>query len=153
MSFGDFSIKRLNSTDDRPQSFKCSDSDLNEFFFVDSVKWDEQLLAVTYLVYIENNPVAYFSVSNDAIKKENLSNSRFKRLTRSVPHSKRYHTMPAVKIGRLATGEQWAGNGVGTFKKHGLQKKIKQGADLLLLMLIITTKPLIFTIRMDSPFY
>jgi len=23
--------------------------------------------------------------------------------------------MPAVKIGRLATGEQWAGNGVGTF--------------------------------------
>jgi len=70
MNFSNFNIKRLNSSDDRPQSFKCSDSDLNEFFFIDSVKWGEQLLAVTYLVYIENNPVAYFSVSNDAIKKK-----------------------------------------------------------------------------------
>jgi len=115
MNFSDFNIKRLNSNNDRPLSFKCSDSDLNEFFFIDSIKWDEQLLAVTYLVYIENKPVSYFSISNDAIKKENLTNSKFKKLTRSVPYSKRYNTMPAVKIGRLATGEQWTGNGIGTF--------------------------------------
>lgn len=107
-------FERLDPKHERPSQFECSDKDLNEFFFEDSIKWGEQLLSVTYLFYYENVPVCYFSVSNDALRKEELSNSRFKFLTRLIPHTKRFKTMPAVKIGRLATHKDWEGKGIGS---------------------------------------
>lgn len=108
---------RLESSDPRPQAFKCSDDDLNDFFFNDSIKWSNELLCVTYLFFVEDVPVAYFSVSNDSVRNDDFeSKSRYRKLIEKLPWVKRKRTksMPAVKIGRLATDESFSGNGIGT---------------------------------------
>ena len=108
-------LQRLSFDDERPE-FDCGDSDLNEFFSSDSIESDKQLLSVTYLAKDEaDNGIAFLSLSNDSIKKELLpSKNAFKRLVRSLSRSKRYSSMPAVKIGRLGTRSDLQGNGIGT---------------------------------------
>lgn len=106
-------LLRLGEDDDRPP-FDCGDDDLNEFFHTDSKAYSKELLAVTYVGYVGDNPVAYFSVLNDAIMKEDVDvpTSAFKRLQRFVPRAKRFRNMPAVKIGRLAVCSSEAGKGI-----------------------------------------
>lgn len=107
------SIARLDPDDPRP-TFDCGDSDLNEFFHVDSITAGRELLAVTYVFKINGDAVAFISVSNDAIKKEDLTRSRHKRIMQLIPREKRYSSMPAVKIGRFATCANMQSKGVGT---------------------------------------
>lgn len=109
----DFKVRRLSTNDTRPH-FDCADADLNEFFQKDSIESCRQLLAVTYAVEQNNELVAYFSISNDAIKKELFPISAFKRATNFIPHCKRYSSLPAVKIGRLATSKCKQSNGIGS---------------------------------------
>jgi GNAT superfamily N-acetyltransferase len=107
-------LKRLEPDDTRPQ-FSCGDDDLNEFFHLDSVQGGKELLSVTYsLIDNTENTVAYFSLSNDSIKKEDCPKSAFRRLVDALPHTKRYKSMPAVKIGRLGIAENLQGSGYGT---------------------------------------
>jgi hypothetical protein len=94
-------LRRLDPDDPRPR-FSCGDPELDEFYAVDSVVGSRELLSVTYAFQDGHGDVAaFFCVSNDAIKKELLPRSSFRRLVRVVPHDKRYSSMPAVKIGRL----------------------------------------------------
>ncbi len=109
----DFQIRRLNPNDLRPK-FDCADEDLNEFFVKDSIEICKQLLAVTYAVEQNSQLVAFFSISNDSIKKETVGRSAFKRVTNLVPHCKRYSSLPAVKIGRLATASSEQSKGIGS---------------------------------------
>ncbi len=101
-----FTLKRLEPDDPRPD-FDCGDSDLNEFFAVDSISSGKELLSVTYVAEGDDGKaIAFFSVSNDSIKREDVesvSKSRWKKLLKLLPRRKRYNSMPAVKIGRLAT--------------------------------------------------
>jgi hypothetical protein len=98
----DWVIRRLSAEDERP-SFDCGEEDLNEFFAVDSIRSGRELLSVTYVVVDKNDVVAFFSLSNDSIRKDSLEKSIWKKLTAFIPFQKRYSTLPAVKIGRLAT--------------------------------------------------
>ncbi len=109
----DFAVRRLGINDPR-LSFDCADADLNEFFLKDSIESCRQLLAVTYAVEQNGELVAFFSVSNDAIKKEAFPRSAFKRATSFIPHCKRYSSIPAVKIGRLAITKNKQSNGIGS---------------------------------------
>jgi GNAT superfamily N-acetyltransferase len=109
----EYVIRRLALDEKRPP-FDCSDSDLNEFFAIDSIVSGSLLLAVTYVVEVEKVVVAFFSLSNDAVKKDELSRSRFERITKFIPRKKRYSTLPAVKIGRLATDVALQSSGVGS---------------------------------------
>ena len=96
-------LKRLEPDDPRP-AFTCDDEDLDEFYQKDSIEGCKQLLSVTYAFIDDKNNnkvVAFFSVSNDSIKKELLPRSTFERIVKIVPFEKRYSSMPAVKIGRL----------------------------------------------------
>lgn len=107
-------LRRLDPDDPRPR-FSCGDPELDEFYAVDSVVGGRELLSVTYLFLDEpGEPAAFFCVSNDAIKKQLLPRSSFKRLVRVVPHEKRYSSMPAVKIGRLGVSRSRRGAGIGT---------------------------------------
>ncbi|MEW8351969.1 MAG: GNAT family N-acetyltransferase [Candidatus Thiodiazotropha taylori] len=107
-------IVRLNPEDTRP-AFDCNDEDLNDFFLTDSCTSGSELLSVTYLAVNEKEEaLAFFSVSNDSIQRENISGSRFKRVTKIIPREKRYSSMPAVKIGRLGTNASIQRKGVGT---------------------------------------
>ncbi len=71
-------------------------------------------MAVTY-VWIENSKVAgFFSVSNDSISRK-VDGTAYNRASRNVPNTKRFKTLPAVKIGRLAVHKDWQGKGLGSF--------------------------------------
>lgn len=106
-------FRRLSIDDERPE-FDCGDTDLNDFFLNDSRKGCAQLVSVTYSVEKGDKIVAFFCVSNDAIRSEDTSKSRFKKIKSGLPREKRYHSMPSVKIGRLATALEMQGNGIGT---------------------------------------
>ncbi|MBQ8467789.1 MAG: GNAT family N-acetyltransferase, partial [Prevotella sp.] len=84
--------------------FKSKDGDLNEFLMQEAKDYQEQLLAVTYLL---QNPktgdiVAYFSLLNDTIKFEEDDKKTRNRINRKIPYVKQRNHYPAVKIGRLA---------------------------------------------------
>lgn len=102
-------FRRLGVDDNRPD-FDCGDVDLNEFFFKDSKEGTLKLISVTYAVEKEGDLVGFFCVSNDAIRRTDTSNSKFKRIRGEI----KYSSMPAVKIGRLATALNYQGSGLGT---------------------------------------
>ena len=106
-------LKRLNPEDLRPP-FDCDDNDLNEFFTKDSIVSGKELLSVTYILEQNNKTIAFFSVSNDSIKKENIPSSKFKKLVKAIPHDKHYSSLPAVKVGRFATCKSLLRQGIGT---------------------------------------
>ncbi len=107
-------LQRLDPSDPRP-AFECGDADLDEFYRVDSIEGGKELVCVTYVLLDDTDSVvAFFSVSNDAIKKEDVPTSAFKRITKLLPFNKRYSSMPAVKIGRLGTASTMQGSGYGT---------------------------------------
>lgn len=104
----DFKVKRLDEKSRPP--FDCGDDDLNDFFNTDSIKNDAELLSVTYAVEYENELVVFFSISNDSIRKQKLP----KDVIECIPKSKRYSSLPSVKIGRLATSKTRQSNGIGS---------------------------------------
>lgn len=108
-----FIFRRLDADHERP-AFDCGDNDLNEFFHSDSIKGSKELISVTYSVERNNEMVAFFCVSNDSIRSEDTSKSRFKKIRAPIDASKRYSSMPAVKIGRLAAASTVRRNGIGT---------------------------------------
>ena len=95
--------------------FKCKDDDLNGFLFEDARKYLTDLMAVTYLWEDLSNAktVAYFSLLNDKITFDPEQRSIWNRLSRRVANPKRRKDYPAVKIGRLAVSEEYAGQGIG----------------------------------------
>ncbi len=128
-------LKRLNPDDPR-SPFDCSDEDLNEFFAKDSIVSGHELLSVTYTVEIDDKAVAFFSVSNDSIKKENLPKTSFKKIVKLIPHEKRYSSLPAVKVGRFATCNALQRQGLGTtlldFIKMWFTKGNKTGCRFII---------------------
>ena len=110
----DLSLSILTKTTVIPE-FKSKDGDLNEFLMQEAKDYQEQLLAVTYLL---QNPktgdiVAYFSLLNDTIKFEEDNKKTRNRINRKIPYVKQRNHYPAVKIGRLAVSENYAHQGIG----------------------------------------
>jgi GNAT superfamily N-acetyltransferase len=103
---------RLGADDGRDVAFDCGDGDLNQFFFNDSREACVELVSVTYAWIEDGTTVAFFSVSNDAISRM-ADRPAFNRIARRMPREKRYPTLPAVKIGRLAVDKHFQSNGLG----------------------------------------
>ena len=95
--------------------FKCKDEDLNGFLFDDARKYLADLMAVTYLWedLANGKTVAYFSLLNDKITFDPEQRTVWNRLSRRVANPKRRKDYPAVKIGRLAVSEEYAGQSIG----------------------------------------
>lgn len=117
-------------------SFDCGSDDLNEFYHQDSITWGNQLISVTYAIRLDDKVVAFYSLSNDSIRSELVSGSAIKRILKLVPREKRLRSMPAVKIGRLATSSEVQSNGIGThilnFIKISLTDKNKTGCRFII---------------------
>ena len=106
-------FKRLTIEEERSE-FDCGEKDLNEFFAIDSKLGTKELVSVTYAIIEKDlGLVGFFCVSNDAIRKEDTTASKFKKIRSKIPSGKRYMSMPAVKIGRLATSEKYHNKGIG----------------------------------------
>ena len=94
----EITFRRLGVDEDRAD-FDCGDADLNEFFANDSKEGCRQLVSVTYAVEMDSELVAFFCVSNDAIRSKDTSKSRFKKNT--------FWHSTSQEISKYACGENW----------------------------------------------
>lgn len=114
MSTPDRHIARLNPDEPRPD-FDCGDSDLNDYFLIDSVKACTDLVAVTYILLEGDKVIAFYCVSNDAIRSDLSSVTAFKKLQKLIIYpEKRYSSLPAVKIGRFGVSKDYARQNIGS---------------------------------------
>lgn len=129
-------LRRLDAADSRPD-FSCGDQDIDEFFHRDSIDGCRELLCVTYGFFdTADEIIGFFSLSNDAIKKEEVPRSALKRMLSQIPHTKRYSSMPAAKIGRIGISKNHKRSGFGTqildYLKASFTTKNKTGCRFLL---------------------
>jgi GNAT superfamily N-acetyltransferase len=96
------------------KSFESEDKDLNDFLLNDARGYLKSLLAVTYLLKVGDETVAYFSLSNDSLIKNDDERPVWNKINRFIPNNKRRRSYPAVKIGRLAVTKAYAGKGLGS---------------------------------------
>lgn len=97
------------------RSFNCGDADLNDFLMNDAKLFSEKRIANTYIVENEGEIIAYFSLLNDKVSRNDASNSSWKRLKKMFPHSKQFSSYPSVKVGRFAVDIKYEGQGLGRY--------------------------------------
>lgn len=140
MNLKDFKFYKLElDSDIKP--FKCSDEDLNGFLADDAKNYLRERLAATYIIedVSRNQTVAYFSLLNDSISfnAETMEKSTWNRINRRIPNRKRRGHYPALKIGRLAVAQDYAGHGLGRdiieFVKYLVVKDKRYGFRFLTL--------------------
>jgi GNAT superfamily N-acetyltransferase len=98
------------------KTFDCNYPDLNDFFINESIFYSSQLLGKSYCFTLTDCPdsiVCAFTLSNDSIKTNLISNARKNKLNRSIPNQKRFSSYPAVLIGRLGVAIEFKGKGIG----------------------------------------
>lgn len=105
------------------ESFKCTEDDLNDFLINDSKNYQKELLSRTYLVVYKptRDIAAYFSLLNDVIKLDETEKRTRNRINRHIPYCKHRSHYPAVKLGRLAVDERYAGQGIGRYILNNLK--------------------------------
>ena len=115
MAITDYSLCKLERSE-QIKSFECTDKDLDDFLLDDALNYHSQLMGVTYLLVDESSDaiVAYYTLFNDKITKDDDERSIWNRLCRSLPNKKRREHFPAVKIGRLAVNAPYQDKGLGT---------------------------------------
>lgn len=94
-------LVRLDPEVAREEEFTCGDPDLDEFYREDSIEGARELLSVSYAFAEGGELLAFFSVSNDSLRRDQASKPMLRRILSCIPQRKRYSSMPAVKIGRL----------------------------------------------------
>jgi hypothetical protein len=106
-----FVLERITSAAER-NNFSCSIPEYDEYLKNESIKAQDELIAITWLLYGRKSGgiAAYMSLINDAIR----LNSTEKELHRlSYP----FKTIPAMKIAKLAvsTGFRQEYSGIGSY--------------------------------------
>jgi hypothetical protein len=98
----DMSLSLLDESFDLLE-FNCGRDDINEFLKDDALNYQKQKLANTFIFHPKDkkNPVAFFSILNDALNVKNLPNNEKNKFNRRLPNNKRINHYPAIKIGRL----------------------------------------------------
>lgn len=97
--------------------FSCGNEDIDTFFHLEVSDYETELMAKTYAFTDPergNRVVSVFSLSNDSIKTDTLTNQVRNRLQRCIPNAKRKHSYPAVLLGQLGVDIRYRGLGVGT---------------------------------------
>lgn len=86
-------------------SFSCGNTDLDEFFHVDYIPYEDELMGKSYgFIDISNskrNIAAAFTVCNASIHNRMLTRGAKKSLQENVSEEKQNINFPAVLIGRL----------------------------------------------------
>lgn len=117
-----FALIPLTKEDAVAENFS-SDSDLNDFFYNDCWRYQDDLLAVTYKFVLQDKKteiLALVSLSNDSL--QFVSKSKKKKET---SHRKNFiESFPAVKIGRLAVGSDYEGQGLGRYALDFIQNML-----------------------------
>jgi len=86
------------------RDFNCGNEDLNDFLHNSALSYDNALLGRSYVWTLDKDPrhiMCFFTVSNDSLRLQNLTNSTQKRIKSKIARQKHRSTYPAVLIGRL----------------------------------------------------
>jgi len=132
----DFKIVRL-AREDMVQHFDCDDIDLNDFLKNDSLKQQEQLFGVTYLLKEQERTAAFFTLINDKIKLEEGQSRNYwnTQIGKHIPYNKRRKDYPVVKLGRLGVQKEFKNKGIGTmilgYLKNWFRTNNKTGCRFL----------------------
>ena len=94
--------------------FDCGDSDLNDFLLKDAKSALELRIANTFILDDDGRIVAYFCLLNDRVSRNEITNSRWKKIKDSFPVSKQFRSYPCIKIGRFAVSLDYRGRKVGS---------------------------------------
>ena len=91
------------SEKDTISNFDCGNTDLNDFFNSDALKYKNQMLSRTYFFRHKSRGtvVCAFSFSASSIKTADLPGSRRKKVKEFVPREKSLKSYPGILIGRL----------------------------------------------------
>lgn len=92
--------------------FDCGDEEINDFFRNDALPHRNELLAESYVFEYDGSPVALVSLQNDSIRFDDKTRLRFGKSI-GLPFRKRYHSLPAVKLGRLGVHKDFTGYNIG----------------------------------------
>lgn len=119
--------------------FDCGDSDLNEFLLEDAKYFLEKRIANTFILEDGGSIVAYFCLLNDKVSRQEITNSRWKKIKDSFPENKRFRSYPTIKIGRFAVSQKYRGRNIGSDLIDKLKILLKNEvgvllSDILLLM-------------------
>ena len=93
--------------------FDCGDDDLNAFLVEDAKGAIEKRVAKTLIIEDEGRIVAYCSLLNDRISRQDVTNSHWKKIRERFPTSKQFRSYPCVKVGRLAVAKDYHGQHLG----------------------------------------
>ena len=108
-------MKLIQLTSDYQMSdFDCGDVDLNDFLQRDAKPCMDLQIAKTFILEDDGHIVAYFSLLNDKISRNEISGSRWKKIRNSFPKSKQFSSYPTVKIGRFGVSLDYRNRHVGT---------------------------------------
>jgi predicted GNAT family N-acyltransferase len=105
--------------------FDCGDSDLNEFILEDAKHFLEKRIANTFILEDEGKIAAYFCLLNDKVSRQEITNSRWRKIKDSFPESKRFRSYPTIKIGRFAVSLDYRNRSVGTDLMKSLKLILK----------------------------
>lgn len=94
-------------------TFDCGDDDLNAFLVEDAKGAIEKRVAKTLIIEDEGRIVAYCSLLNDRISRQDVTNSHWKKIRERFPTSKQFRSYPCVKVGRLAVAKDYHGQHLG----------------------------------------
>lgn len=67
--------------------FVCADDDLNDFLWNEAKDYQKELLAVTYLVYYNNDIIAFFSLLNDTVKFQEEDKKVCNKINRKISNN------------------------------------------------------------------
>ena len=105
--------------------FDCGDSDLNEFILEDAKHFLEKRIANTFILEDEGKIAAYFCLLNDKVSRQEITNSRWRKIKDSFPESKRFRSYPTIKFGRFAVSLDYRNRSVGTDLMKSLKLILK----------------------------
>ncbi|VAW63255.1 hypothetical protein MNBD_GAMMA11-1123 [hydrothermal vent metagenome] len=109
--------------DDYRHAFDCGDFDLNEYYLKDSKAACIEYMAVSYALYLGDEVIAFYCVSNEGLRRDITTGRRFKRIQKKVKTAeKRYRSMPAVKIGRFAVSKGQQGDNIGSMLMDAIKR-------------------------------
>lgn len=100
-------------------SFDCTNDDLNDYFRVDALKHEKELLTQTYCLQLtgfEELALALLDCCNDAVRLERY------RSVANINPSKRYPFLPAVKLTRFGVDKHFQRQNIGTHTLNMLKK-------------------------------
>lgn len=92
--------------------FSCGESDLDEFFYKDTIAYEKDLMGKTYCWVLAEDVtkvVGYVTLANAGIQTTHMQNNPKRHLHKAIAYNKQGRTYPAVLIGRIAVAKEFQG--------------------------------------------